>query len=599
MGTESMGTESMGTESMGAESVGEGPAFTGATPALHSVAATSTPAPSPQAAARLVRELQDPYQRGVALERRLLLLRDHHQESAEMVRELGPDLLAEILAAHDPTPTGGRASSMHDLNRSTAILAAAYDAFGAGELATLFTAIGGKTLAALSEYTLLAAGHPRMPGSQYLVGRLGLFALALGRVARAYGPAHPALSPLLEELMSQPTHEFVNGDQSRVQMAGWLVARCGSEGLKRWFIDQYLPYFDARAPQAPDVARALAMVVGALASPGPVLARMAAWRPQLCRDFWANLLSPGRDALAYTGNIADFGIHRDIHQDVVRFVEQVAVTEEQADSKHSISLCAFSHLVAALDNPLWRCEEPMRLAVARIFRAQPGALIRALSQMGSGFISTPTSVGGDLMVEFLNLVTLRQGDRGCRLTIVAMQEFLGIGGQRYGALDRLTDNACAARDGLLRAGHEVLASDVGFLLGAIRRAARRAIETIPGHDEREHALSRILAGLCEELIQTSSAAEAYAALRQGNARQAEAHTVFRWLSETFCYGEIRHDGPGLCALTDAVLAGPWHPLLVGEGLVGVPPHVRRELQAALQEGMVRSGGPRANLRLVC
>ncbi len=529
----------------------------------------------------------------------MLLLRDHHQAGGEMLRELGPDLLAETLAAHDPTPTGGRASTIYDLNRSTVILAAAYDAFDADALARLFTAIGGKTLAALSEYTLLAAGHPRMPGSQYLAGRLALFALALGRVAEACGPTHPALSPMLEELMSQPTHEFVNGDQSRVQMAGWLVARCGSEGLKRWFIDRYLAYFDPRAPQAPDVARAMAMVVGAMAVPQPVLARMAAWKPQLCRDFWANLLSPGRDALAYTGDIADFGIHRDIHHDVVRFVEQVAIIDNHSDSKQGLSLCAFSHMVEALDNPLWRCEEPMRLAVARIFHAQPGALVHALAQMGAGFISAPTSVGGDLMAEFLDLVALRQGGRGCQLAVEAVQEFLGVGNRRYGALDRLADNACAARDGLLRAGHEALARDVGFLLGAVRRAAYKAIQALPGHDEREQALCRILAGLTEDLIEASSAAKAYTALRQGTARQAEVRTIFRWLSETFCYGEIRHDGPGLCALTDAVLTGPWHPLLAGEGLVGVPRHVRRELQTALQEGMVRSGGPRANLRLAC
>lgn len=559
----------------------------------------AAPLPSPEVAAQRVRRLQNPHQRGVALERFLLLFSNHHQASSTMLREVGPELLAETLVAHDPTPTGGRASSTDELNRSTAILVAVYDAFDAESLARLFSAVSGKTLAALAEYALLCAGHPRRPGSQYLTGRMALFALALGKVAEVYGPTHPALSTLFEELMTRPTHEFVNGDQSRAQMAGWLVARCGSELVKRWFVDHYLPSFDARAPQAPDLARAISMATGAMVAPHPILARMTAWRPQLRQDFWASLLAPGRDALAYTGYIANFGIHQDIHHDVVRFLEQVAIFKNRADSKPTLSFCAFSHVVVALDNPLWRCEEPMRLAAAKIFRAQPCALIRALSTAGGRSSSAPTRFGGDLIAEFLDLVVLRQSDRASQLAIEAMQEFLGIGEHRYGALDRLSDNANAAGDGLLRAGHEPLAKDVGFLLGGVRRATHRAIQALPGHDERERALSRILGGLSEDLIATSKAARAYRALRRGDARQAEVRTVFRWLTRTFCYGEIRHDGPGLCTLTDAVLAGPWHPLLAGKGLNGVPRHIRQELQVALQEGVRQSGGPQRNLRLAC
>jgi hypothetical protein len=62
-------------------------------------------------------------------------------------------------------------------------------------------------------------------------------AAGLGAVADALGPGHPAVAGLLDALASDPSLEQWEGDaQNWIELAGWLVARSGSDALKSAFV---------------------------------------------------------------------------------------------------------------------------------------------------------------------------------------------------------------------------------------------------------------------------------------------------------------------------------------------------------------------------
>ncbi|MFN7960824.1 MAG: hypothetical protein U0002_06085 [Thermoanaerobaculia bacterium] len=527
-------------------------------------------------------------------------LREHQGDTAwitSFLLSLGAEQLAAALTSQDPTPLGARAGSTQELELASSLLGEAGRAFPPQELAKLLGRLAASELASLIEASLLAAGNPFQIGSERLLDHLRAFAEGLGRLADTLGAAEPGLQGLLAAL-AEPG---VDGSgATRLELAGWLVARSGSDSLKLAFVAANLGRYDARSWSSDAVARSLA---GAMASVNPPTAGLAALvelEGAARRAFVADLFRPGEGLSGVAHGMADLAVAKEIKRDLGTFFRQVnqldpSVYRGREEDAASLKVEIFRAGVEALDHPLWQNDVGLKQFLAELFWHDTDILIDRLSDPAE--TNPHFDPEGRLLAKFFREVGFRNQDRASsRKAVAAVARYLGLGRGNFGLADIL-----AASQGdpsfMASQGGRQMAAKLGFVLGALRQAGHGALAVEPSEYQREAMLIRVLGSLLEEPLTASPARSAYHVVASGGGDRATVDEVFRWLWESYGDGgPVRNDREGTSDLLDRLLAGSMRALLAppGESQTLEP---RAALMEAVNAGLAQVSGAEAGFQL--
>jgi hypothetical protein len=559
--------------------------------ASQSLFATPAPAPPPpdvQAAADQVRAESDPYQKAEVIQFHLQMHAEDPAWRSEFLREVGPEEMGRAVASVDPrqwSPSG------FETSRSAGLLAAASEAYTADELARMLETIPASALAGLVEHTLMTAGNPQVPGTEGAAEQMAHLAAGLGAVADALGPDHPAVAGLLDALAGQPSLEQWGGDaQTRVELAGWLVARSGSDDLKAAFVSSHLPQFDPAAADAPPQARALAMVMGSMEPPSVSLAPLVSADPAMRAAFVEQLVRAGEDSVA----VWPFDIGRDVQADVATFLTDVARLNPALYPGHEkeaalLRVEAFRAGVEAIDDPLWSGNSAgLERALANMFAADADTIVGRFADGAEG--NALFDPEGRILAQFFDRILFRATDSAAaQIALGAVQGYLGIGSGSDGLADRLAasqgDPAFMASEG------NQLATRLGFVMGALYQGANAAMASIDSQRERELKVARVFGALVEEAIDHSPVNKAYDAIKSGSDDHASVEKVVEWLYDTYGPGaDHKRDRAAASDLIDGLLNGSMRPFFSEQARQGARPEDWINMVAMINVGVAQADG---------
>ncbi len=550
--------------------------------------AVAGPSPDVQAAADEVHAESDPYQKAELIAFHLQVHAEDPSWRTEFLRAVGPEETGRAVASVDPTtfsPSG------FETARSAELLSAASQAYTPDELARMLDAIPPNVLAGLVEHALMIAGNPHVPGTEGVGEQMAQFAAGLGAVAEALGPDHPAVAGLLDTLAGQPSLERWAGDaQTRVELAGWLVARSGSDALRAEFVSSYLPKFDPAAAHAPAQARALAMVMGSMEPPSVSLAPLVTADPALRTAFVEQLLLAGDDAVG----LWPFDIGRDVRADVATFLDDVARLNPVLYPGHEsdaalLRVEAFRAGVQAIDDPLWAEHSAgLELALANMFAADADTIVGRFADGAEG--NALFDPEGRVLAQFFERVVFRATDpAAAQVALGAVQGYLGIGAGADGLADRLAasqgDPAFMASEG------NQLATRLGFVMGALYQGANAAMASIDSQRERELKVARVFGALVEEAIGHSPVSKAYDAIKAGSDDNASVEKVVDWLYDTYGPGaDHTRDRAAASDLIDGLLNGSMRPFFSEQARQGAQPENWINMVAMINVGVAQADG---------
>jgi hypothetical protein len=415
-------------------------------------------------------------------------------------------------------------------------------------------------------------------------------AAGLGAVAETLGPDHPAVDGLLDAIAGQPSLEEWGGDaQTRVELAGWLVARSGSDALKSAFVSSYLPQFDP-AVEKPAHARALAMVMGSMEPPSVSLAPLVTADPALRTAFVEQLVLTGDDAVG----VWPFDIGRDVRADVATFLTDVARLNPVLYPGHEsdaalLRVEAFRAGAEAIDDPLWADDSAgLERALANMLAADVDTIVGRLADGAEG--NALFDPEGRVLAGFFDRVLFRATDPGAaQIALGTVQRYLGIGPDAEGLADRL---AASQGDPEFMAGEgNQLATRLGFVMGALYQGANAAMESIDDRRERELTIARVFGALVEEAIDLSPAKKAYDAIKAGSDEHASVEKVVEWLYDTYGPGAAhKRDREAASDLIDGLLNGSMRPFFSEQARQGALPEDRLNMLETINLGAAQADG---------
>jgi hypothetical protein len=555
---------------------------------LFATPAAALPPPDVQAAADQVRAETDPYQQAVMMEIHLQVHAEDPAWRAEFLRAVGPEATGRAVASVDPTQWS---LSGFETARATRLLAAASEAGTPDELARMLEAVPANVLAGLVEHALMTAGNPRLPGTAGAAEQLARVAAGLGAVADSLGPDHPALAGLLDALASQPSLEQWGGDaQTRIELAGWLVARSGSDALKSAFASSYLPQFDPAAADAPAQARALAVVMGSMDPPSVSLAPLVSADPALRTAFVEQLVRVGEDSVA----VWPYDVGRDAQADVATFLTDVARLNPVLYPGHEsdaalLRVEAFRAGVEAIDDPLWSGDSAgLERALANTFAADADTIVGRFADGAEG--NALFDPEGRILAQFFDRILFRATDRGAaQIALGAAKGYLGIGSGADGLADCLAgskgDPAFMASEG------NQLATRLGFVMGALYQGANAALSSIDTQRERELKVAHVFGALVEEAIGHSPVKDAYDLVKSGSNDQASVEKVVDWLYDTYGPGaDHKRDRAAASDLVDGLLNGSMRPFFSEQARQGAGPENWINMVAMINVGVAQADG---------
>jgi hypothetical protein len=525
--------------------------------------------PDVQAAADQVRAESDPYQQAVIMEFHLQVHSGDPAWRAEFLRAVGPEALGRAVASIDPTQCS---PSGYETARAAELLSAASEAYTPAELARMLESVPSNVLAGVVEGVLMTAGNPQLLDTGAGAEQLARLAAGLGAIADALGPDHPAVAGLLDALASQPSLEQWGGEaQNRIELAGWLVARSGSDALKSAFVSTHLPQFDPKAADAGAQARALAVVMGSMDPPSVSLAPLVSADPALRAAFVEQLVRAGDDAVA----VWPFDIGRDVQADVATFLTDIARLNPALYPGHEsdaslLRVQAFRAGVEAIDDPLWSgASAGLERALANMFAADPDTIVARFSDGAEG--NPLFDPEGRVLAQFFDRIVFRATDEGAaQIALGAVKSYLGIGSGADGLADRLAasqgDPAFMASEG------NQLATRLGFVMGALYQGANAAMSSIDSQRERELKIAHVFGALVEEAIKHSPVKDAYDLVKSGSNDQASVEKVVDWLYDTYGPGaDHKRDRAAASELVEGLLNGSMRPFFSDAARQGASP----------------------------
>jgi hypothetical protein len=416
-------------------------------------------------------------------------------------------------------------------------------------------------------------------------------AAGLGAIADALGPGHPAVAGLLDALAGQPSLEQWGGDaQSRIELAGWLVARSGSDALKSAFVSSHLPQFDPAAADAPAQARALAVVMGSMDPPSVSLAPLVSADPAVRAAFIEQLVRAGDDAVA----VWPFDVGRDVQADVATFLTDIARLNPVLYPGHEsdaalLRVEAFRAGVEAIDDPLWSgASAGLERALASMFAADADTIVGRFADGAEG--NTLFDPEGRVLAQFFDRIVFRATDEGAaQIALGAVKSYLGIGTGADGLADRLAGSQGAPA--FMASEGNQLATRLGFVMGALYQGANAAMSSIDSLRERDLKIAHVFGALVEEAIKHSPVKDAYDVVKSGSDDQASVEKVVDWLFETYGPGAgYKKDRAAASDLIDGLLNGSMRPFFSEAARQGASPENWINMVAMINVGVAQADG---------
>jgi hypothetical protein len=502
----------------------------------------------------------------------------------QLMQELGPDRVGEMLA--NAPPIDGIYSRGQDVR---GVLAAAAEVYSPEEQGGLVQRLGSEQLGRAMALGVYDAGLPNQDPA-----RTAEIRAQLESVARLLGSVYalPPGSPGRDELTGaldrlRDGQEPLLGQTPGEEVAAWMVARSGEDTLKIDFAEGYLADFRSDPSSlSPTEARSVALVLGSMEPPSRALAPIL-----------GSLDAQQRRAFLSTMTKASYGetpewstpylFNQDMAEGVTTFLMDVArlnpATFGDPEAAQDFRVEAFRAGIQALDNDLFNGEQGLKDALANMFTADTAGIIHDLSDSGG----PNWDVEGRDLARFFDQVAFRNDGVSRQWVVDAMKSYLGVGAGD-GVADLLAankgDSAFMAERG------NVMAREMGFLLGALHQGAQQALGRIDGEYERKKAVIDVIGSIAETAIEASPAAAAYKTVKSGSGGKVEVGTVFDWLAETYLGQSVKASKDNVTRLSDSMISNVWAEFFDDDSLTGARSEDLVNLYALINAGVALADG---------
>jgi|GEM_PF-5825979 len=443
-------------------------------------------------------------------------------------------------------------------------------------------------VAALIEKTLFMDEHPMEANEADYGARMEAFAGALGDIADQWGIDNPAVQGLIDEFMTNPS-ELIEGT-SRAEVAAWLVARSGSEELKADFVERYLPQYDPAADNAPEMARALAIVMGSEAQPSIALDELIQLDPATRRAFINDVLTtdPDQSLFIHENIPSPFGVRGDIHEDLGNFFTHAArintdLYPGHEDAAAEFQIETFVELSNALGDEPWAESAPLQRAAANLFNLDAENIIATLAD---GSETNRFAEDSDALISFFEHVLFNTNDpKASEIALGAVQEYTGIGVDHYGIADELADNQGDTQ--FMENGGNLKAYRLGFVMGALWEGGTQGVDNLQSDYDQKLVLVKVLGAFVEPMIEdVPHVGTAYKRINAGTDDAASVDTVATWLFDNLGPGNgIKLDQANIRKLMDGVVDSVESRFFSTDALLGANPQEHNAMLQFYNQGV--------------
>jgi hypothetical protein len=495
----------------------------------------------------------------------------------ELMQALGPARIAEFLAA------GKSKGGFQDTNVVAGILVAAGESMSPTEQGQIAAAVGAEGLHAVLTAGVAAAGDPGGSDAEKAQRRSRATQLAqlVGNLAALPdgSPGKAASAEALKKLIDDPNVS------SGVSQAAWLVSRSGNDALRQSFAAKYLEEFKKDPKSlAPEEARAVAFVLGSVEgskSTGGIEAIV-----NLSADLRTLFLSQMTQADLYPDDLNNgYEFQLDLKAGVNEFLTDIArinpANFKDAQGARDLRVEAFQRVSLASDNGFFASDPGTHTALANLFANGTADIVNASADGNSRYLD----VEGRAMAKFFDRVAF--GSESARpLVTRALEKYLGTGSS-HGLVDELAAHKGDAT--FMKNGGNIMARNMGFVLGALYQGSQTALGDIDNDIGRKKAVVQVFGSLVESAIEASPAKAAYAALKSGTGGRADVDAVFQFLGERFTQSDSANRD-AVKKLGNAILAKAWDPFFSDDTLSGANAEDLNNMFALINAGVSRADG---------
>lgn len=492
----------------------------------------------------------------------------------ELMNALGPDRVAGMMS-HLRRDLSQGPRTAHN------ILSAAYEAYSPADQGKVVQGLGtemlGRTLAQAVDHVSIpnspSGVRTQLENVSKLVGNV--YALPAG------SPGRTEVTGALERIQNGQQFTSAPG----VSTAAWIVANSGNDQLRNDFANKYLDELKANPDSlSPTEARAVAWALGSTTgSPAtggvdPIVNLTDAQRTQ----FLAKLTTAGRNDTPELRTGVNF--QNDVRAGVEEFLLDVT----------RINPANFSNGQAARELRIETFQQVSKSLDSEFFDA-PGthyALASMFAVDTEGIVNTSANTShrlndqeGQALASFFDHVAFRsEGSR--HIVTEALQKYLGVGDEQ-GLVDELSENK-GNTEFMQRRGN-VLARNMGFVLGALYQGSQSAVQRIEDEQARKKAIVDVMGSLVETAIDASPVSAAYDKIKSGTGDRASVSAVFDWIGGRFTQStDASKDA--VKKLAGAVIEGAWAPFFGDEALQGADPQEITAMFALINAGVARADG---------
>ncbi|RKH74539.1 hypothetical protein [Corallococcus aberystwythensis] len=476
----------------------------------------------------------------------------------ELMAALGPDRVAELMGRVGPL-----SEEMPGLART--VLSAAIEAYPVADQGKVVQGMGPEVLGAALATGVELAGSPLTFNREESVAQMQALATMMGNLS-ALPPGSPGQAEVTAAL-----DRIKSGEQPSeapgASTAAWLVANSGSDSLRASFANGYLEELKADpASLSSEEARAVAWALGSMTqSPTDGLGALADL-PDAARSQFLNVLGgPDAPELEHTGAF----FQEDVQAGVNEFLGDVArlnpANFSNAQAAKELRIEAFQQVSLAVDGDFFNDGAQTHLALAGMFAADTEGIVD--TSANSDYDNRLYDKEGRAMAKFFDRVAFRdEGSRG--LVTEALHRYLGQGTQD-GLVPQLVQGQ--GEDGFMADGGNILARNMGFVLGALYQGSQSAMQGMDDEFARKKAMVDVMGSLVEKAIEaTPGVGAAYAKIKSGTADQVSVDKVFGWLGDQFG-GNVDASKDGVKALSGTIISDAWTPFFGNDALKGAIP----------------------------
>ncbi|GMU01010.1 hypothetical protein KH5H1_51300 [Corallococcus caeni] len=517
------------------------------------------------------------------------LLGEHRGTSAEdvafrreLMAALGSDRVAQLMTQLRGLPDQGP-------GLARTLLSAATESYSVEDQGKLVQALGPELLGEALAWGVQNASNPlgtdreaneaRMQGLSRMMG--ALHSLPPGSPGQAEAAA--ALAGIQQ---GRP-----ECDAPGASTAAWIVANSGSDALRSEFANGYLEAFKADPSSlAPEEARAVAWALGSMTqSPtdglGPIVDLSDTQRTQFLGTLTA-AEAPELQTGTHFQEAARAGVNE--------FLMDVALLNPGSFSNpqaaRDLRIDAFQQAALAVDGDFLQDSPGTHRALATMFAADTEGIVNASANTENRF----AEAGDKPLAKFFDHVAFRSDDSRSLVTD-ALKKYLGVGAEQ-GIVDELAANKGA--DAFMASRGNVLARNMGFVLGSLFQGSRSALANIEDEAARKKAIVDVMGSLVESTIEASPVAGAYSQLKSGTGDQASVEKVFDWIGNHFA-GDADASKDAVTKLSGAIIEGAWDPFFGDSALTGAIPEQLINMFGLINMGVSsadgRTGDPNLNI----